>query len=106
MASTSMLMAEIVAVRRRHDDARGRASVEHADASSRLWLVALGTDYGRLMASLGSLDDLNSDGPGVDPRDALLELLADGHAFLTAMDERPGVSVQTGVLDRYRAGRG
>jgi len=99
-----LLLQEITAVRRRHDDARGRASIERADASSRLWLVALGQDYGRLMASLGALDDVNSDGPGVDPRDAILELLADGLAFLTAMDERPGPSVQTGVLDRYGIG--
>jgi hypothetical protein len=95
-------MQEISAVRRRHHDARGRGSVEHADAGSRLWLVALGTGYGRLIASLGPIDDIN-DAPGVDPRDALLDLLADGHAYLQAMDERPGTTVQTGILDRYGA---
>jgi hypothetical protein len=96
------VMQEVTAARRRHHDARGKATVEHADAGSRLWLVALGTGYGRLIASLGPIDDLN-DAPGVDPRDALLELLADGHAFLQAMDERPGVAVQTGILERYGA---
>jgi hypothetical protein len=97
------VMQEITAARRRHHDARGRATVEHATADSRLWLVALGADFGRLVASLGPIEDLN-EAPGVDPRDALLELLADGHAFLQAMDERPGVAVQTGVLERYGAG--
>lgn len=78
---------EILAVRRAHHETRGAASVEHATADSRLWLLALGTSYGRLVASLGPLDAELAE----DPRDALLGLLADCHAFLIALDERPGL---------------
>jgi len=96
-------LQEITAVRRRHDQARGRASVELADAGSRLWLVALGADFGRLVASLGSLEETANEDTATDPRDALLALLADGMAFLHAMDERPGHAVQAGLLELYRA---
>lgn len=87
MATT--VMQEINAARRRHHDARGPASVENADAASRLWLSVLTHDLGVLALTMTPIEDVNTD-PGIDPRDALLTLLADGHAFLQAIDERPG----------------
>lgn len=97
------IQAEITAVRRRHHDNRGRASVEHLTADSRTWIAVLGADFGRVMASLTPIGDLDQD-PGDDPREALLALCADAQAWIDAMDERPGTGVQTGILDRYGAG--
>lgn len=97
----STVMEQIAQVRRAHHLTRRAATVERLPADSRLWLCALGHDYGRLIASLGSLHDADQHADATDPREALLDLLADSHAFLQAIDERPGVAVQTGVLDRY-----
>jgi hypothetical protein len=78
---------EIAHRRRALHDARGTTSVEHLDAGSRNWLPVLAADLGRLAASLTPLDDVNAE--RTDPRVELLTLLADAHAWLQAMDERP-----------------
>jgi hypothetical protein len=100
---TRSLTEEVVAARRLHHEKRGGASLEAMPADSRLWLVAIGAGFGQLMASLGPLSDPTTD-TTTDPRQAAIDLIADLHAWVDAMDSRPGLSVQAGTLHRYRAG--
>jgi len=88
-APSGGLWADILAARRAHDFTAGTASREQRRPDERgAWLDDLRHALAAVRCSVGDQDGPCPCDHGGDPREALVELLAIGAAWVSAMDDR------------------